>query len=52
MSDETTAPIIETGPVLETGLSPRGVVVRFGGLVALNGVSVEAPRGRITGRAT
>jgi ABC-type branched-subunit amino acid transport system ATPase component len=31
------------------GLSARNVVVRFGGLVALNGVSVDAPRKRITG---
>ena len=31
------------------GLRASGVVVRFGGLVALDGVSVEAPRGRITG---
>ena len=32
-----------------TGLRAEGVVVRFGGLVALGGVTVEAPRGRITG---
>jgi ABC-type branched-subunit amino acid transport system ATPase component len=31
------------------GLSARDIVVRFGGLVALGGVTVEAPRGRITG---
>ncbi|MGH9042762.1 MAG: ABC transporter ATP-binding protein [Acidimicrobiia bacterium] len=31
------------------GLVASGVVVRFGGLVALEGVSVEAPPGRITG---
>ena len=31
------------------GLVASGVVVRFGGLVALDGVSVEAPPGRITG---
>jgi ABC-type branched-subunit amino acid transport system ATPase component len=31
------------------GLVARGVIVRFGGLVALDGVSVEAPPGRITG---
>ena len=52
MSDDTTAtPVIDsnTEPPLAEGLSARGVVVRFGGLVALNGVSVEAPRGRITG---
>ena len=34
---------------LADGLSARDVVVRFGGLVALNGVTVEAARGRITG---
>src|SRR5438270_2220338 len=32
-----------------TGLRAEDVVVRFGGLVALGGVTVEAPRGRITG---
>ena len=31
------------------GLVAKDVVVRFGGLVALDGVSVEAPPGRITG---
>jgi ABC-type branched-subunit amino acid transport system ATPase component len=31
------------------GLTANGVVVRFGGLVALDGVNVEAPPGRITG---
>ena len=31
------------------GLSARDVVVRFGGLVAVNGVDVDAPSGRITG---
>jgi ABC-type branched-subunit amino acid transport system ATPase component len=31
------------------GLLAEDVVVRFGGLVALGGVTVEAPRGRITG---
>ena len=31
------------------GLVASGVVVRFGGLVALDGVGVEAPRKRITG---
>ncbi len=34
---------------LADGLSAHGVTVRFGGLVALNGVDVHAPRGRITG---
>jgi ABC-type branched-subunit amino acid transport system ATPase component len=37
------------GAPLDAGMSVRVVVVRFGGLVALSGVSVEAPRGRITG---
>jgi ABC-type branched-subunit amino acid transport system ATPase component len=32
-----------------TGLSATDVVVRFGGLVALDGVSIDAPPGRITG---
>ncbi len=40
---------MEAAEPLAEGLSARGVVVRFGGLVALSGVSVEAPRGRITG---
>jgi ABC-type branched-subunit amino acid transport system ATPase component len=48
---ETTEPALEpqTEAPLAEGLSVRGVVVRFGGLVALNGVSVDAPRRRITG---
>jgi ABC-type branched-subunit amino acid transport system ATPase component len=32
-----------------TGLSVRDVVVRFGGLVAVDGMSLDAPPGRITG---
>ena len=39
----------EPGAYDGTGLRAEGVVVRFGGLVALGGVTVEAPRGRITG---
>jgi ABC-type branched-subunit amino acid transport system ATPase component len=31
------------------GLEASSVVVRFGGLVAVDGVSLQAPRGRITG---
>jgi ABC-type branched-subunit amino acid transport system ATPase component len=31
------------------GLDVRGVVVRFGGLVAVDGQTLQAPRGRITG---
>ena len=38
-----------TGAIATEGLSARGVVVRFGGLTALNGVTVDAPMGRITG---
>jgi ABC-type branched-subunit amino acid transport system ATPase component len=33
----------------DEGLRAEGVVVRFGGLTALDGVSVHAPPGRITG---
>jgi ABC-type branched-subunit amino acid transport system ATPase component len=40
---------IDPGAYDGTGLRAEGVVVRFGGLVALGGVTVEAPRGRITG---
>jgi ABC-type branched-subunit amino acid transport system ATPase component len=51
MSDNTIATGLVTTdePPLAEGLSARGVVVRFGGLVALSGVSIDAPRGRITG---
>src|SRR5437762_1190527 len=38
-----------SGAMMTEGLAARGVVVRFGGLVALNGVTVEAPMSRITG---
>jgi ABC-type uncharacterized transport system ATPase subunit len=38
-----------SGATMTEGLAARGVVVRFGGLVALNGVTVEAPMSRITG---
>jgi ABC-type branched-subunit amino acid transport system ATPase component len=31
------------------GLACEGIVVRFGGLVAVNGQTLQAPRGRITG---
>lgn len=34
---------------MSEGLAAADVVVRFGGLVALDGVGIEAPRGRITG---
>src|SRR5205807_1230999 len=33
----------------DTGLAVSSIVVRFGGLVAVDGVSLSAPRGRITG---
>jgi ABC-type branched-subunit amino acid transport system ATPase component len=48
-------PTIETAerpappPPVGEGLSARDIVVRFGGLVALAGVSVDATQGRITG---
>src|ERR1044072_4370538 len=49
VQDSTTL-VMETDEApLAEGLSARNVVVRFGGLVALGGVGVEAPRGRITG---
>jgi len=49
MSLETRALADPQSPPVTDGLSVRGVEVRFGGLVALSGVSLEAPRGRITG---
>lgn len=33
----------------QTGMTVSGLTVRFGGLVAVSGVDLEAPRGRITG---
>ena len=45
-SEHVTAP--ETMPGTSVGLSAQDVVVKFGGLVALGGVGVEAPVGRIT----
>jgi ABC-type branched-subunit amino acid transport system ATPase component len=42
-------PLAEDGRSVSDGLSAEGIVVRFGGLVALAGVTVEAPRGRVTG---
>jgi ABC-type branched-subunit amino acid transport system ATPase component len=49
VQDSTTLAMETDEAPLAEGLSARNVVVRFGGLVALGGVSVEAPRGRITG---
>ncbi|MDQ1568248.1 MAG: branched-chain amino acid transport system ATP-binding protein [Actinomycetota bacterium] len=40
---------LDPGAYDGSGLRAEDVVVRFGGLVALGGVTVEAPRGRITG---
>src|SRR5207244_1173211 len=40
-------PLMEGEPM--NGLVASGVVVRFGGLVALDGVDLQADRGRITG---
>jgi ABC-type branched-subunit amino acid transport system ATPase component len=45
--------LVHTGPTPTTraasGLELRDVTVRFGGLVAVSGLSLEAPVGRITG---
>ncbi len=50
MSIDTRAQLANPhAPPFADGLSVRGVEVRFGGLVALSGVSLESPRGRITG---
>lgn len=46
VSDTVSAPSITDIPSL---LSVRGVGVRFGGIVALDGVSFEVPQGKITG---
>ena len=45
-SDTVSATSISDIPSL---LSVRGVGVRFGGIVALDGVSFEVPQGKITG---
>lgn len=37
------------GATLEPGLAVRDLQVRFGGLVAVDGVSLDAPIGRVTG---
>jgi len=37
------------GRTADVGLSAEAVTVRFGGLVALDGVSIDVPLGRITG---
>jgi ABC-type branched-subunit amino acid transport system ATPase component len=37
------------GVAMNPGLEVQGVTVRFGGLVAVNDVSLQAPMGRITG---
>jgi ABC-type branched-subunit amino acid transport system ATPase component len=48
--DETmTLPTHTAEPTRVDGLSAEGIVVRFGGLVAVEGVHLQAPRGRITG---
>jgi branched-chain amino acid transport system ATP-binding protein len=46
VADPVSAPSITDIPSL---LSVRGVGVRFGGIVALDGVSFEVPQGKITG---
>jgi ABC-type branched-subunit amino acid transport system ATPase component len=48
-TDRAASSLTLDAPPLAEGLTASGVVVKFGGLVALNGVSLEAPRKRITG---
>jgi ABC-type branched-subunit amino acid transport system ATPase component/ABC-type branched-subunit amino acid transport system permease subunit len=45
---ETTEPLNPPVDDAEPGLVVEDLTVRFGGLVAVNGVNIEAPRGRIT----
>jgi ABC-type branched-subunit amino acid transport system ATPase component len=49
MTATDSASVEQATAMAAQGLSAQGIVVRFGGLVALNGVGVEAPPGRITG---
>ncbi|MBZ5739415.1 branched-chain amino acid ABC transporter permease/ATP-binding protein [Nocardioides mangrovi] len=49
-SETPTAEVVSTRPAVRTGsLEVSGLRVQFGGLVAVDGVTISAPTGRITG---
>jgi ABC-type branched-subunit amino acid transport system ATPase component/branched-subunit amino acid ABC-type transport system permease component len=43
------APAVVSAPRVGSGLEVEQLAVRFGGLVAVDGVTIRAPRGRVTG---